>query len=138
MEWRDVADRAGERKLTCSITRSSVPALISQFPVTRSTNMRTVANQLPSGYTIRMADTGAQKVQWQLRYSDLTDGERSSIESLFEALARPIEHVHFLRSHRQSIDVERGLDANGVDGRSAYCRLAVECRTRWEAATRCN
>ena len=31
-----------------------------------------------------MADTGAQKVQWRLQYSSLTDGERSSIESLFE------------------------------------------------------
>jgi len=47
---------------------------VSQFPVTRSTNMRTVSNQLASGYTIRMEDTGAQKVQWQLRYSSLTDG----------------------------------------------------------------
>ncbi len=29
---------------------------VAQFPVTRSVNMRTVANQLPSGFTIRMAD----------------------------------------------------------------------------------
>ncbi len=58
---------------------------VSQFPVTRNANLRTVANQLPSGYTIRMADTGAQKVQWQLRYSSLTDGELSAIQSLFVA-----------------------------------------------------
>jgi hypothetical protein len=69
---------------------------ISQFPVRRSTNMRTVANQLPSGYTIRMADTGAQKVQWQLRYSELTDGERSSIESLFEASEGQLNTFTFL------------------------------------------
>jgi hypothetical protein len=69
---------------------------ISQFPVTRSTNMRTVANQLPSGYTIRMADTGAQKVGWQLRYSDLTDAERSSIESLFEAAEGQLNTFTFL------------------------------------------
>jgi hypothetical protein len=69
---------------------------VSQFPVRRGTNMRTVANQLPSGFTIRMADTGAQKVQWRLVYSDLTDGERSSIESLFEAAEGQLNTFTFL------------------------------------------
>jgi len=69
---------------------------VSQFPVTRQTNMRTVANQLASGYTIRMEDIGAQKVQWQLRYSSLTDGERSSIESLFEASEGQLNTFTFL------------------------------------------
>lgn len=58
--------------------------------------MRTVANQLASGFTIRMADTGAQKVQWQLRYSDLTDGERSAIEGLFEAAGGQLNTFTFL------------------------------------------
>ena len=40
---------------------------------------------------------------------------RKSVRSV----RRSTEHVYFLRSHRQPIDVERGLDANGVDGRSA-------------------
>jgi len=58
--------------------------------------MRTVANQLASGFTIRMADTGAQKVRWQLRYSSLTDGERSSIEGLFEAAEGQLNTFTFL------------------------------------------
>jgi hypothetical protein len=69
---------------------------IAQFPVTRTVNMRTVANQLPSGFMIRMADTGAQKVQWRLVYSDLTDGERSSLESLFEASEGQLNTFTFL------------------------------------------
>lgn len=69
---------------------------VAQFPVTRTVNMRTVANQLPSGFTIRMADTGSQKVQWRLVYSDLTDGERSSIESLFEAAQGQLNTFTFL------------------------------------------
>jgi hypothetical protein len=69
---------------------------VSQFPVTRTTNLRTVANQLPSGFTIRMADTGAQKVQWRLVYSDLTDGERSSLESLFESAEGQLNTFTFL------------------------------------------
>jgi hypothetical protein len=69
---------------------------MAQFPVTRTVNMRTVANQLPSGFTIRMADTVAQKVQWRLVYSDLTDGERSALESLFEASEGQLNTFTFL------------------------------------------
>jgi hypothetical protein len=69
---------------------------VSQFPVTRSTHMRTVANQLASGFSIRMEDTGSQKVQWRLQYSSLTDGERSAIESLFEASEGQLNTFTFL------------------------------------------
>jgi len=69
---------------------------IAQFPVNRTVDMRTVANQLPSGFTIRMADTGAQKVQWKLVYSQLTDGERSALESLFEASEGQLNTFTFL------------------------------------------
>jgi len=69
---------------------------VSQFPVTRRTNMRTVSNQLASGFTVRMADPGAQKVQWQLRYSSLTDAERASIESLFESSEGQLNTFTFL------------------------------------------
>lgn len=69
---------------------------VSQFPVARSVQMRTVANQLPGGSTIRMSDAGWQKVQWRLRYSGLTDGERTSIESLFEASEGQLNTFTFL------------------------------------------
>jgi hypothetical protein len=69
---------------------------ISQFPVKRSLTMRTVANQLPSGLTIRMADQGLQKVQWQLRYAGITDAERTSIEGLFEASEGQLNTFTFL------------------------------------------
>jgi hypothetical protein len=69
---------------------------VSQFPVTRSATMRTVADQLASGFAIRMADTGAQKVQWRLRYASLTDSERSSIETLFEAAEGQLNTFTFL------------------------------------------
>jgi hypothetical protein len=69
---------------------------IAQFPVTRNVNMRTVANQLPSGVTIRMADVGCQKVQWKLRYSGLTNAERNAIEDLFESSAGQLNTFTFL------------------------------------------
>lgn len=43
-----------------------------------------------------MSDPGWQKVQWQLRYSGLTDGERSSIENLFEASEGQLSTFTFL------------------------------------------
>jgi hypothetical protein len=58
---------------------------VSQFPVARNVDMRSVANQLLSGSTIRMADLGWQRIQWRLRYAALTNSERTSIETLFEA-----------------------------------------------------
>jgi hypothetical protein len=69
---------------------------VSQFPIARNTDMRTVSNQLSSGVTIRMADSGSQKVQWRLKYSSLTDVERSSIESLFEAAQGQLNTFTFL------------------------------------------
>lgn len=43
-----------------------------------------------------MADTGAQKAQWRLVYSDLTDGERAALESLFEASEGQLNTFTFL------------------------------------------
>lgn len=69
---------------------------VAQFPVTRNVDVRTVANQLPSGFTIRMSDAGWQKVQWRLQYSGLTDEERSAIEALFEASEGQLNTFTFL------------------------------------------
>lgn len=43
-----------------------------------------------------MSDPGTQKVQWKLRYSALTDGERTSIETLFEASQGQLNTFTFL------------------------------------------
>lgn len=69
---------------------------ISQFPVQRVTSMRTVTNRLVNGSDIRMADTGAQKVSWQLQYVDLANSERTSLESLFIATAGQLNTFTFL------------------------------------------
>ena len=70
---------------------------VAQFPVTRNINMRTVANQLPSGYTIRMADTGAQKVAMAasiFRVSPMASDR--PFESLFEASQGQLDAFTFL------------------------------------------
>ncbi len=58
---------------------------VCQFPVRRRASTRTVSNQLPGGDSIRMGDSGAAKIRWELRYANLTDGEFAAMEQLFEA-----------------------------------------------------
>jgi hypothetical protein len=69
---------------------------MAQFPAARVVNMRTVANQLLSGYTIRIEDSGAQQVQWTLQYAGLSDSERTSIENLFESVEGQLNTFTFL------------------------------------------
>jgi len=58
--------------------------------------MRTLTNDLLDGNSVRMADSGAGLVRWQLRYSSLTDGEWSSIEQLFGAAEGRLNTFTFL------------------------------------------
>ena len=69
---------------------------ISQFPVTRTATMRTVTNQLLSGDNIRMSDPAAAMIHWQLKYSELTNDEWSSLEQLFEAVEGQLNAFTFL------------------------------------------
>ena len=140
MERRDVTHGAGERKLTCSTIRNSPPAPVAQFPSYPQLPIcEPLPISLPSGFTIRMADTGAQKVQWQLRIFEISPtASEPSIESLFEASEGQLNTFTFLGSYRQSVDVERGLDASGVDAPIRCCRSLAAWRTRWAAATRCS
>jgi hypothetical protein len=69
---------------------------ISQLPISRQTALRTVSNMLPSGDTIRMSDPGANAVSWRLQYSNLSDAEWTSVETLFEAAEGKLTTFTFL------------------------------------------
>jgi|SRR5579871_318033 len=69
---------------------------VSQFPTVRQTSLRTVSNLLPSGDTIRMSDSGAGKVNWRLEYSNLSDAEWASLETLFDAVEGKLTAFTFL------------------------------------------
>lgn len=58
---------------------------VCQYPVTRKNNRRTLTNILADGTTIRMADTGAASVNWELGYSNLTTTEAAGLQDLFTA-----------------------------------------------------
>src|ERR1700682_2104067 len=69
---------------------------LCQLPIKTRTRLRTVSNELPSGDNIRMTDPGIATVRWRLQYAGLTDGERSSIEQLFEAAEGQLTTFTFL------------------------------------------
>jgi hypothetical protein len=69
---------------------------VSQFPIVRQTAMRTVSNMLPSGDTIRMSDPGANAMSWRLQYSNLSDAEWTSLETLFQEVEGQLTTFTFL------------------------------------------
>ncbi|HTS47128.1 MAG TPA: DUF2460 domain-containing protein [Bryobacteraceae bacterium] len=69
---------------------------LSQFPVDRTMQLRTITNQMLGGDNIRASDTGAGAVRWQLQYQGLTDAEWESIDQLFEAVEGKLGTFTFL------------------------------------------
>jgi hypothetical protein len=69
---------------------------VSQYPVARSMQLRTLTNEMLGGDNIRAQDTGAGAIQWQLQYSALTDAEWTSIDQLFEAVEGQLTTFTFL------------------------------------------
>jgi len=58
---------------------------IGQFPVKKRISQRTIVNQVPDGHTVKLADTGAELVQWQLAYQNLADSEIEILRQFFSA-----------------------------------------------------
>jgi hypothetical protein len=51
-----------------------------QYPVQKRRTERTIINQLPDGHTVKFADAGAEQVEWQLTFQDLTDSEIAGLQ----------------------------------------------------------
>src|SRR5579883_34351 len=73
-----------------------VTGSVSQFPIQRSVQSRTITNELLGGENIRAADPGASTVRWQLQYAGLTDAEWLSIAQLFQAAEGQFDTFTFL------------------------------------------
>ena len=69
---------------------------VTQLPIERRADTRTVSNLLLSGDSIRMSDPSGAMVRWKLQYSSLTDAEWSSLEQLFEAAEGQLSTFTFL------------------------------------------
>jgi len=67
-----------------------------QYPIKKHRVERTILNQLSDGSTVKFADTGAELVQWQLAYQDLTDSEIANLQQFFAACEGQLTSFTFL------------------------------------------
>jgi hypothetical protein len=68
----------------------------AQYPVTRTTVMRSVVNRMADESAICLADPDRRAVRWELRYRSLTDAERSVLEALFCEAGGPLRTFTYL------------------------------------------
>jgi len=76
----------------------------SQFPGGKQLVERTVINELESGDTLKLGDPDEARVEWVLKYEDLTDGEVAAIATLFEACEGRLQTFVFLDPHDNLLD----------------------------------
>jgi hypothetical protein len=69
---------------------------LSQFPVQRRHLLRTLVNTAADGTAIKLADPGAETVEWQLNYTALSDAELAALQQFFSAAEGTLNSFTFL------------------------------------------
>jgi hypothetical protein len=67
-----------------------------QYPVRKKLADRTIINQLSDGHTVKFVDAGANLVEWQLTYQDLTDSEIANLQQFFSSCEGQLTGFTFL------------------------------------------
>ena len=57
---------------------------VTQWPIRRNRVSRTVVNESMDGTRIKLGDSGADSMEWDLQFSAITDSERNALWQLFE------------------------------------------------------
>src|SRR6476646_7257845 len=55
----------------------------SQYPIRKRSNLRTIRNQCLDGREIKLADTAASSIDWQITFQELIDDEMASLRDFF-------------------------------------------------------
>jgi len=76
----------------------------SQFPGGKQLVERTVINKLENGGTLRLGDPDEARIEWVLKYEDLSDGEMAAIATLFEACEGRLHTFVFLDPYDNLLD----------------------------------
>ncbi|MGA7239062.1 MAG: hypothetical protein WBY44_25500 [Bryobacteraceae bacterium] len=58
---------------------------LSQFPLKKRLQQRTVINNLADGSSVKLSDVTGGSTGWQLQYAGLTDAEMGSLQQFFES-----------------------------------------------------
>src|SRR5471032_310348 len=85
---------------------------LSQFPVRKNHRMRTVVNAAPDGSSVKLADPNGEVTEWQLPYSDLSDGEIGALEQFFAAAEGTLNGFTFLDPTANLLAWSGKLDEN--------------------------
>jgi hypothetical protein len=67
-----------------------------QYPIQKRRIARTIINQLPDGHTVKYADAGGERVEWQLAFQDLTDSELIYLQQFVSACEGQLNGFTFL------------------------------------------
>jgi hypothetical protein len=67
-----------------------------QFPVQKLRQMRTLVNTAADGSVIKLADSGAVTVEWQLTYAALSDAELAALMQFFAAAEGTLNNFIFV------------------------------------------
>lgn len=69
---------------------------ISQFPMQKTRETRTVVNTLADGSSIKLADDNGGSTGWQLQYAGLTDAETTNLQQFFESCEGSLNSFTFV------------------------------------------
>jgi hypothetical protein len=69
---------------------------LSQFPILKTQNSRTVINKAPDGTTIKLADPAGGSTEWVLSYEDLADDEVATLLAFFASAEGTLNGFTFL------------------------------------------
>jgi hypothetical protein len=68
-----------------SIYPQLITGAISQFPISRRLQRRTVVNRLADNSAVKLADPTGGSTAWQLQYAGITDAELVTLQQFFES-----------------------------------------------------
>jgi hypothetical protein len=69
---------------------------LSQFPVLKRRSLRTIVNTAADGTAVKLADPGAETVEWQLNYVGLSDVELAALLQFYSAAEGTLNSFTFL------------------------------------------
>ncbi len=69
---------------------------LTQFPVQRHHQMRTLVNTAADGTVVKLADVWAETIEWQLQYEALSDTELSQLQQFFLAAEGSLNNFTFV------------------------------------------
>ena len=69
---------------------------LSQFPVQRRHVYRTIIQTAADGTVVKLADSGAETIEWQLKYTALSDAELAALAAFFTAAEGSLNSFTFL------------------------------------------